>query len=90
MSELSPPRIVSAAVKLKLGLVVCAPRHFDKTMRLIIEQLRLTVKDSVQGFVDQHGVFYDRQMAWVIAERNGQILRELSCGTGVLYSEHLY
>lgn len=90
MADLSLPRIVCAAVKLKLGIVVCGPRHFDATMRRMIDQLHLSVKGAEQGFVDQHGVFYTREMAWVIADRNGQILRGLSCGKGVLYSENLY
>jgi hypothetical protein len=90
VNERPAPRIVCAAVKLKLGLIVCGPRHFDMTMRDNLRQLRLTVKDSVQGFVDQFGDFYTREAAWEIAERNGQILRDLSCGKGVLYSEHLY
>lgn len=90
MAELSPPRIVCAAVKLKLGLVICGPRHFDATMRRTIEQLRLTVKDAKQGFVDQHGTFYDREQAWDIAYENHQIRNDLSCGPGTLYSENLY
>lgn len=90
MTELAKPRIVCAAVKLKLGLIVCGPRHFDMRMRDTIQALRLTVKGSTQGFVDQFGDFYTREAAWEIAEREGQIRRDLSCGTGVLYSEHLY
>jgi hypothetical protein len=41
------------------------------------------------GFIDQHGRYYNRQDAWRIAEKNGQILKEVSIA-GTLYSENLY
>lgn len=43
-----------------------------------------------EGFVDQFGTFHSRRDAWDIAEARGQITRDLKCGGGVLYSEHLY
>lgn len=84
------PRVVCAAVRLKLGIVVCGPRHFDSTMRKMLEQLRLTVTGAEQGFVDQFGNFLTREEAWDIAHANGQILRERSRCVGTLYSEDLY
>lgn len=90
MNERPAPRIVCAAIKLKLGLVICGPRHFDLRMLDTIKQLRLTVKDAVQGFVDQFGDFYTREAAWDIAKSQDQIRRDLSIGPGTLYSEHLY
>jgi len=86
----SEQRIVCAAVRLKLGIVVCGPRHFDATMRKMIDQLRLTVRDAEQGFVDQFGNFLTREEAWDIAKARGQIRTENSCCTGTLYSEDLY
>lgn len=42
-----------------------------------------------QGFIDQYGKFYDREEAWCVAEKNGQIIRDCGC-PGELYSENLY
>ncbi len=84
------PRVVCAAVRLKLGIVVCGPRHFDATMRKMIEQLRLTVRDSEQGFVDQFGNFLTREEAWDIAKARDQILPNRGGILGTLYSEDLY
>lgn len=89
-SRTSKPRVVCAAVRLKLGVVVCGPRHFDATMRKLIEQLRLTVSGAEQGFVDQFGNFLTRERAWDIAKAQGQIRTENSICTGTLYSEDLY
>jgi hypothetical protein len=47
--------------------------------------------DSIkQGFVDQHGKFYDRKSAWVIAKDRDQIIRIIPGSEGRLYSENLY
>lgn len=83
-------RVVCAAVHLKLGVVVCGPRHFDATMRKVIKQLRLTVRDAEQGFVDQFGNFLTREQAWDVAKARGQIRTENSLCVGTLYSEDLY
>jgi hypothetical protein len=91
MSELSTPRIVCAAIKLRSGLTVPSARHFDMTMRLVIASLGVGLLEGAeQGFIDQHGNFYDRKQAWIVAHEQLQIRRSLSCGEGVLYSEHLY
>lgn len=89
--ELSPPRIVCAAVRLPHGLVVPSARHFDLTMRLVIASIGIeTLQGAEQGFIDQHGAFYNRDEAWVVAHRNGQIVRDESRCIGTLYSENLY
>lgn len=47
--------------------------------------------DEVQGFIDQHGNFYTRAEAFVIASENGQLIKVESWNaTGKLYSENLY
>lgn len=47
--------------------------------------------DEVQGFIDQHGTFYTRSEAYVIAKENGQLIRQEGWNsTGKLYSENLY
>lgn len=85
MTELSPPRIVSAAVQLVGGLVVPSARHFDMTMRLVLSGLKLETLGARQD-----GQFYDREQAWDIAKKNDQIRRDEGKCTGTLYSEHLY
>lgn len=91
MSELSPPRIVCAAVQLKDGLVVPSARHFDMTMRLVIASLgKEKLPGATQGFIDQHGRFYSRQEAWMVASENGQLRRRVPGDEGTLYSENLY
>lgn len=44
----------------------------------------------VQGFIDQHGNFYTRKEAWIIAKDNDQIIRIVPGSEGTLYSENLY
>lgn len=91
MDELSPPRIVCAAVQLKGGLVVPGARHLDMTMRLIIASLGVgSMQGSRQGFIDQHGQFYTREEAWPIAEARGQIVKRVPGAQGKLFSENLY
>jgi hypothetical protein len=95
--DLSPSRVVCAANRcVRTGLILAGPRHFGPIMHSVMIALDAkgggpTWQDSEQGFIDQHGVFLTREQAWVVAERNGQILRRFDCGReGVLYSEHLY
>lgn len=91
MSELSPPRIVCAAIHLVGGLVIPSARHFDMTMRLVIASIGAgTPQGSRQGFIDQHGQFYTREEAWPIALANDQIRRRVGGDEGRLYSENLY
>lgn len=89
-TKLSPPRIVCAAIRYDIHIIV-APRHFDSLMHSQISRLDVKIPSSKweQGFVDQHCRFYTREEAWVIAEQNGQITRQVS-SPGVLYSENLY
>lgn len=47
-------------------------------------------EDMEQGFIDQHGNFYTRESAWVVAVENNQIIRSISGCEGTLYSENLY
>lgn len=99
MSELSPPRIVCAAIRVTNealnSYLLVGPRHYDKLMR---EQLSFIEVHNhrlrkEQGFIDQHGNFYTREQAWIIAMRNWQIIRRVDGDTangGTLYSENLY
>lgn len=91
MIELSPPRIVCAAVQLAGGLIIPSARHLDMTMRLVIASIGAkTMQGSVQGFIDQHGNFLTRQEAWMVAWENNQVRRRVPGDEGTLYSENLY
>lgn len=81
------------------GLIIPGPRHFDETMRKLIEAIwhpSLTGKwphDFEQGFIDQRGQFLTREEAMDIAKAAGQPIDiEMGCGGSetVLYSEGLY
>lgn len=90
--ELSPPRIVCAANRFPDGTVVASARHHDRVMNLAIIALDAKGK-SEQGFIDQHGQWYNRQEAWHIAVANGQIVKTVGGNEskgGTLYSENLY
>jgi hypothetical protein len=89
-------RVVCAATKIGDYHMLVGARHWDLVMR---DQWRLvqafTPHDpkEEQGFIDQHGVFMSRTVAWKVAEAAGQIVRR--CGgddanDGTLYSENLY
>jgi hypothetical protein len=87
---LSAPRIVCAALRSKdgWGVVAVGPRHFDQTMRRQLAEG--AGRNTEQGFIDQHGVFYTREQAWLIAQGNGQIIRRVGGDEGRLFSENLY
>ena len=92
--EKALPRIVCAAMRC-VDIVVVGPRHYDSVMQQQIAFYEsLWTKNKVeQGFIDQHGNFYNRHDAWVIAEANGQIYRRCGGDTidgGRLFSENLY
>lgn len=89
---LSKPRIVCAAMVNKGGLLIPSPRHFDRTCHALLDEMGLVGKncDWEQGFIDQHGKFYDRKAAYKIAVENNQIIRPSTYDTDELYSENLY
>lgn len=81
------------------GHIILGARHWDESMHIHNGLYRYAgytdddVKFSKQGFIDQHGVFMDRQEAWKVAEAAGQIIRRVGGDTskgGTLYSENLY
>ena len=88
-----PQMIVCAAMKHALnGRIITGARHYDSIMR---EQINLTEgsdswKGCTQGFIDQRGNFLTRAEAYEIAEKNGQIRREIGYKGRKLFSEHLY
>ncbi|ASV44082.1 hypothetical protein PBI_SCTP2_67 [Salicola phage SCTP-2] len=86
------PRIVCAAMKLQDGTIVVGVRHFDHFMIQQIQAMNMHVTHSntVQGFVDQFGEFYDREQAYEVAHGNNQIVRDEDVCHGSLFSENLY
>jgi len=67
-------------------------------MRVLVRQflsvIDLNGRSSYEeGFIDQHGRFYNRQDAWMIAALNDQIIRRVG-GDGPeqhgLFNENLY
>ena len=95
MSFYNPPRIVCAAVRYPDGKKLVGPRHFDYTMLLQHQALKIQFEEdeSEKGFLDQEGKYYTRQEAWTLAEKNGQILYRTpgdDAHGGTLFSENLY
>ena len=103
MSTLSSPRIVCAANRIGNGQVVLGARHFDGLMHMAINVHKQVNpyeewRRSEQGFVDQHGVFYNRKDAWMIACKENQIRQYVGSQTykndnvygAELFSENLY
>lgn len=101
-SNLSPPRIVCAANRYKTqgsGLVIVpGPRHLDSVMHPLVSRLMSEIEmegrlSFEEGFIDQHGKFYSRHDAWMVAALNDQIVKRVG-GDGPeafgLFSENLY
>lgn len=92
------PVIVCAACRLPNGLIVCGARHWDMTMRNIMDSIvkgwdekdiREAYQKADQGFIDQFGIFYNRVDARKIAEKNKQLIDRASDST-LLCSEDIY
>lgn len=86
-------RVVCAACRSsETGQIILGPRHFDAVMRVHAD-LYPHVNFDEQGFIDQWGVYMNRQEGWKVAVAANQIYRR--CGGdeakgGTLYSENLY
>lgn len=87
-------RIVAAALQHKDGRVVVGVRHYDELMIGVLKQLPdfMTAgwRAADQGFVDNHGVYWTREDAWIIAEAAGQIIVSEGTRRGVLHSEDVW
>ncbi len=104
MTTKPTPRIVCAALKIPLNishltgeLIVVGARHYDSLMHIAIANGVIAGKwryddwfAADQGFIDQFGSFHHRQEAYIIADREKQILNVDGGPVGTLYSEHLY
>ena len=86
-------RIVSAANRSPEGLVVMCVRHGCDLFFGVVDQMfdeDNCYLDWEQGFVTNKYRFVSREEAWIIAEKQGQIIRDHDLCIGTLYSEHLY
>ena len=83
-------RIVCAANRYEpTGRIILGARHWDDFMRAQVNGEGYGGKWE-QGFIDNRRMFLTREEAWIIAEREGQIVRRCG-GDGVqLFSENLY
>ena len=81
-------RVVCAAIRIN-GIIICGVRHYDKMMHKVLELIKQDGK-AEQGFVDQYGVFMDREEAYQVAQAAKQIIYEIPGPKGMLFSEHLY
>jgi hypothetical protein len=93
--KIEKPRqvVVCAAIKYDNGLIICGPRHYDRTMVNVITYIGNLPHISEDGFIDQFGTFLTRKEAMIIAIAAGQNVDiERGCGgdTELLYSEGLY
>ena len=89
---MSEQRVVCAALRKHNNLMIVGPRHFDSFMHKQIAMMACpsnSWKTAEQGFIDQYGNFLTREEAWIIAEKAGQIIKQVS-SPGTLYSENLY
>ena len=98
-------RIVSAANKVtytrygkEVKIVPCV-RHCDEIFWEIVDSFDHTKSfndieegfgDVEQGFVTNKYRFVSSEEAWIIAKKQGQIIRDHDLCVGTLYSEHLY
>jgi hypothetical protein len=102
MADTEIPRMVVCAANRYGNEVVgyfmfIGVRHFCPVMRKNMEGrdvhwMRVQFGEE-QGFIDQQGVFMDRQEAWKVAEAAGQIRRRVGGDDrngGTLYSENIY
>lgn len=68
--------------------IILGIRHWDELMRQQVSDSDYS--NYEQGFIDNKGKFLTREEAFVVAEREGQIIRCVGGDEGVLYSENLY
>lgn len=91
-------RVVCSANKQSDGTLLLGARHWDSCMHATAKLLDYPwPKDTeIQGFIDQFGVFMNREEAWDVALAAGHIRYieswnySPSTGKHILYSENLY
>ncbi len=95
------PWIVCAAIRHGDGRMLLGARHWDLPMHSAVKamddvDMRASGpwngwESAEQGFVDQHGTFYTREQAWIIALANGQLDPKYAMDSKtILISEDIY
>lgn len=101
--NITPRRIVCAALKHKDGAMVIGARHYDSIMHNTLDlRKRLNPNEdwteSDEGFIDQFGDFINRVDSWLIACQTNQVIclvgnqtkEDFGKPNVKLYSENLY
>lgn len=84
-------RVVCAANKTTLGLIILGVRHCDEIMVKTARAMQASLDNTEQGFYTNWQRFVAREEAMMIAKEQGQILRpDRTHNPNVLYSECLY
>jgi hypothetical protein len=84
-------RIVCAACLGEDGLMVIGPRHWDMVMHEQNKLIGINAHTAEQGFIDQRGVFLNREEAFEVATAAGQIRQKTGKPDSTeLFSEDLY
>lgn len=78
-------RIHAAAVRGSTGFIIVGQDHYDLDMKEQISQrvdghLFLSKMYRDLGFVDNHGIYHDRNDAFLIAQQAGQLKSDLTSG----------
>ena len=78
------------------NVLLCSARHWDQSMDdqlKVLEIIGLGISSTRfdQGFIDQHGVYMDREEAMVVAKAAGQVSEDyVGISATKLDSEGLY
>jgi hypothetical protein len=76
------PLLIACAANNYGGLIITGIRHHSPDMsmtyrligkEIIDDWLTKTKSQVIQGFVDQYGMFYTREQAWIITRASNQI-----------------
>lgn len=92
VTQLANRRVVCAANRhMDTDVIVLGARHFDSLMHKTIDMHGYKNHPFEQGFIDQWGIFMNRQEAYTVAKAANQIRRKTgNIDEPTLYSEDLY
>lgn len=85
--------IEAAAIRLDDGRIYTLPppaRHHNVISLINSRESNVDMAGDHQGFVTNDGTFVSRKVAWIIADRAGQITRLPGGVEGLLFSENLW
>ncbi len=79
--------LVNSAIKYADGTIETGRRHCDVIALMAKVGVYTRSDNSIQGFVDNRGQFYDREQARKVAIKSGQLPKHFE---GEVYSEDLW